>query len=179
MQKEIGSYAFYLCNNLNTIIIPKSVDIIGSSAIGFEYEITIYCESSSKGELWDDNFNYNNNVLYDVKTTFKDDLFEYVLFNNYTAGILKYIGTDLDLNISSMIEYNNEIYELNYINNYAFSNTNIRSIILPDSITYVGSFAFYNCKNLETCVLSDNIKTIEMYTFYNCNNLESVTLPST
>ena len=175
--KEIGSYAFYLCNNLNTIIIPKSVDIIGSSAIGFEYEITIYCESSSKGELWDDNFNYNNNVLYDVKTTFKDDLFEYVLFNNYTAGILKYIGTDLDLNISSMIEYNNEIYELNYINNYAFSNTNIRSIILPDSITYVGSFAFYNCKNLETCVLSDNIKTIEMYTFYNCNSLYSINMP--
>ena len=66
-----------------------------------------------------------------------------------------------------------------YAFSYAFDDTsNLVSIILPDSITIIGSNAFENCFGMESIILSDSVITIGDYAFHNCNNLTSIIIPS-
>lgn len=64
----------------------------------------------------------------------------------------------------------------------AFRNsTSLTSITLPDSLTYLGRVAFYDCKNLESLVFGgDNSKLDTLYdqTITNCNKLTTITLPA-
>ena len=68
------------------------------------------------------------------------------------------------------------------IADYAFKNNkNLVMIKLPDTISYIGKGAFYNCKDLvfvfglEKCI---ELKAIENETFQNCNNLHTIKLPN-
>ena len=58
-----------------------------------------------------------------------------------------------------------------------FSGTAITSIVLPDELVTVGSYAFYNCKSLKKIELGKNVATIEKYAFRNCTKLASITIP--
>lgn len=53
----------------------------------------------------------------------------------------------------------------------------ITEIIMPDSVTEVGSAAFWNCTGLESVKLSENLKKIEDRAFYNCTSLENISIP--
>ena len=64
------------------------------------------------------------------------------------------------------------------IGEYAFSNcTNLESIIIPDSVTTIGSKAFSECTNLESVVLSQNIDSLKPHTFNGCSSLKEITIP--
>lgn len=60
----------------------------------------------------------------------------------------------------------------------AFSNTNIRSVSLPDSVYNIGFSAFYKCKRLESVELGSGLMLIERSAFNNCTSLKTVTLPT-
>lgn len=63
------------------------------------------------------------------------------------------------------------------IDEFAFSETGIKNIIIPNSVESIGESAFKKCLNLQNVVLSNNIKEIPDSVFYGCKNLENVTLP--
>lgn len=69
---------------------------------------------------------------------------------------------------------------LTTIKGYAFTNTGITEIALPDSVTSIYQGAFYNCPNLETVILNENLKSIgsekgtRYGTFDKCPNLQHV-----
>ena len=52
-------------------------------------------------------------------------------------------------------------------------------IVLPNSISYILPFAFYNCEQLKDINLPEGIKYINHDTFKFCKALQSVILPST
>lgn len=61
----------------------------------------------------------------------------------------------------------------------AFSgNERMLTISIPDSITYIGEWAFYNCKGLTTIELPNSVVDIDAYAFSGCSSLESLTLPN-
>lgn len=61
----------------------------------------------------------------------------------------------------------------------AFSNnTQIRGVILPDSITQIRSQAFMGCTNLETVILGNNVTEIGNSAFSGCKNLKNIILPN-
>lgn len=67
---------------------------------------------------------------------------------------------------------------LSCISTYDFySCKNLRSIILPPQITYIGSSAFFGCINLQEIVIPDAVKTLNQYAFNGCSSLRTVTLP--
>lgn len=86
------------------------------------------------------------------------------------------------------------------VEDYAFSNSGIKSINIPSSVESIGQYAFYQCyalsyinlpnsfktiergafsqcKSLTTFVFPESLETIERSAFEGCENLISVTLP--
>jgi hypothetical protein len=57
-------------------------------------------------------------------------------------------------------------------------NAFITGVILPDSLTSVGSFTFYNCSHLTSIIIGDKVTSIEANAFHNCVSLTSVTIPA-
>ena len=82
-----------------------------------------------------------------------------------------------DIVIPESISYNGNNYVVIRATNGAFQNTDITSIILPNSITALGNICFRFCHNLTSVKLPDNITSLGDETFMNCN-ITKLTLPN-
>ena len=72
----INESAFGNCRNLESVNIPKTVAIIGYGAFRECYSVKVYCEVSSKPDLWNENWNYRINddqIVWGFKTAVSDD----------------------------------------------------------------------------------------------------------
>lgn len=65
---------------------------------------------------------------------------------------------------------------LTVIGDKAFCNSGIKSINIPNSVTTIGESAFSSCE-LENIVIPDSVKSIGRDAFYCCVNLDRVVLP--
>ena len=63
------------------------------------------------------------------------------------------------------------------IRDHAFYTLPCKSIVLPDSVFYIGESAFLECKNLEQISLGNGIKAIGVYAFQSCLKLKGVSFP--
>lgn len=52
------------------------------------------------------------------------------------------------------------------------------AITIPNTVSTIGDYAFWNCANLVSIVMSNNVISIGNYAFYGCRNLSSMTLSS-
>ena len=52
----------------------------------------------------------------------------------------------------------------------------LKEIVIPDSVTTIGSNAFYNCDSLSSVVIGNSVTTIGYSAFYECSNLSSVVI---
>lgn len=58
------------------------------------------------------------------------------------------------------------------------SNSNILSVIIPNTVTTISSYAFNYASNLTSCTLSDSLVRIQYGTFDNCSSLTGITIPN-
>lgn len=108
-----------------------------------------------------------------VKVTEKQNGFLYTLDNGY-AVICKYVGAKTDLFIPETLDG----YTVKRIDNSVFSGIGtIKSIVVPDTVTTIGSKTFYNCTALKSVALSKNLTTIGEKAFENCIALKSIKIP--
>ena len=79
--------------------------------------------------------------------------------------------------IPSSVEYEGRKYTVNSIGDAAFMMCmDVTAVTLPNSITQIGTFAFYGC-GLTSIIVPGGVTDIAELTFYQCSNLASVTLP--
>ncbi len=58
-------------------------------------------------------------------------------------------------------------------------NRNLRSVDIPDSVTFIGNYAFWNCTALERVRVGRGITALNLGTFWGCTRLVRVELPDT
>ena len=71
------------------------------------------------------------------------------------------------------IEFKNTI-TFRRIGAKAFANTSLSTLYLPESLTFIEPYAFYNCNRLSTIDLPYNLNIIESYAFAECCGLVEV-----
>ena len=174
--KNIGEYAFHYCIGLTSIVIPKGINNIDRYAFVSCYRLAEVINRSSFNIIpGNDTFGgVAENAIEvhngEIKIINVNDYLFYT-FNN-TNYLLSYTGTDKDLVLPD--DYNGETYQ---INNCAFYESDITSLIMSNGVTRIGENAFFECGKLTTLVIGDNVTTIASYAFTGCNGLTTVTIP--
>lgn len=99
--------------------------------------------------------------------------FEYGV-DNGTAAITKYKGAGGAVEIPATLGG----YPVTGIQMQAFIEcTSLKSVSMPESMTWIGDSAFAGCTGLEQVEFSPNLTTIGPNSFYSCNGLTSVVIP--
>lgn len=87
----------------------------------------------------------------------------------------------VDENISGEVSVPETLggYPVVSILDYAFREADIKSIKLPDTITFIGEGAFMNCEKLEKINIPMGVKEIKKDTFSQCFSLKEIKLSGT
>ena len=57
-----------------------------------------------------------------------------------------------------------------------YKNSNVKKIVIENSVTSIGELAFYKCSSLTNITIPGNVESIGESAFYSCDNLTDVTL---
>ena len=161
---SIGEYAFYSCTNLASISLPTGLKTINQRAFYNCDSLVSISLPSGLTTIGNRSFS-DSNKLKTVSfpatlTTIGEGAFSSC--NALTGVVLP----DRISNIQSA----------------AFSGTNISSIILPESLSQMGTEVFWGCANLSRVTWSSSLANIPEDTFgtdtyNNSNRLSEVTIP--
>lgn len=189
---SIGDNAFYLCENLKlqNFQLPKDLSIVGSGAFRF-------CKSLRIDAIPNKLISIGDYALQSCHVTkvyipkslstigksplpkdcdeiySESDRFivrECLLIDSYNAAIIQIVQSATSLTIPN---------DIKSIQDYAFSQSNIVSIVLPGSIEKLGIGLFWACKNLMSVTLNCSISSIPPLTFGRCISLKNILIPRT
>lgn len=158
--------------NLESITIPASVEIIGDCALlNFSIDGKLKSITVSKANK---NFSSENGVLFNKNKT---ELIYYPFGKEDTIYTVPSTVTKLakvsfnDCKLSKLNLPDN----LKYIDESAFQGISLKSLSIPESVEYIGRYAF-DLSGIETIHIPKGITTIEEGTFYRCMQLKSVSI---
>ena len=146
---KIGSSAFRYCTGLTSVIIPDSVTSIGSFAF-------VGCTSLTSVTI--------GNSVTDIGSAFNE------------CSSLTNITVVEDNEYLKSIDGNLYTKDGKTLVRYASGKTD-SSFTIPDSVTSIGNFAFYNCSNLTKVNIPDGVTSVGGYAFSGCTSLTSITIP--
>lgn len=89
-----------------------------------------------------------------------------------------YFGEDETVVIPSEIDgYTvTQLGESTFDNDYS-DYSFIKSIVIPDTVKYIGEYAFYYCSELESVTIPSSVVWIDYSAFCGCSSLESIEIP--
>ncbi len=108
--------------------------------------------------------------------TYKD--FTYKVKNG-TVTILRYKGKAADVKVPSKIGGKKvvKIAGNAFIPDSGSENLSLKTVVIPDTVTSIGSSAFSMCTKLSKVTLGKNVKVISPTAFYSCSSLKTIKLP--
>lgn len=92
---------------------------------------------------------------------------------NGTYKVKSYVGNAESINVLSEIGG----IEVDTISDYAFQGSNVKTVILPDTIKIIGEGAFWKCELLQKINIPKGTISIGAYCFADCVNLKEIYIP--
>ena len=148
----IGDYAFKYCQNLKIVSIGNGVEYIGEEAFRD-------CKELNKVTL-------GTNIKYIGSNAFE-----------CYSGLQEVHINDLATwcNIEFANQKANPVY--NGDTKLYFDGAVITDLVIPEGITSVKDYAFYNCYFLKTITIPTSVQSIGRSAFYCCTGLTNIVLP--
>ena len=203
---SVGDYAFRGCNNLTEVVIPDSVTSVGDYAFRDctnLMEIIIPDSVTSIGNsAFSDCKNLTEIIIPDSVTSIGEHIFNgcYLLNSVKLSNSITSIGerafyqcyelADIEIpdGVTSIGEYafywcnslkNIEIpNSVTSIDKFAFAKSGLMQVVIPDSVTVVGTGVFSECSRLTEVVIPDSVTSIGGSAFSECSNLTEVVIPN-
>ena len=200
--RAIGDSAFYYCVHLSSVVIGDSIRTIGNWAFAYTTwlsSVTLGCFVTRIGTgAFFDARTMTEVTIPESVTYIGDNAFR--IYNlrtvNFNASNCTYCGQGPYNNTGS---YNETIYRnvfgdypspYNYVSTVNFGDNvkripvyafygckRLKSIIIPDSVTIIGDYAFSGCSDsLSAVVIGNGVTTIGNYAFKGCRSLHHLTL---
>ena len=188
---DIGKRAFEYCNGLNAVYID---DISAWCKINFDY--TSFSRSANP-LYYAENLYLKNKLVTDLVipsdvTKINDYAFYYcksiksiTIPNSITSiGVgafdgcfnLQVVYID-DMSAWCKIEFDHDSANPLYGAEDLYLNGElVTDLVIPDDVTEIGNYAFYNCKSLTSVTIGGNVTSVGSYAFAWCDNLTNVTI---
>ena len=202
---EIAPYAFYRCDTLKSVILPKSLKKIGNSAfqgctslssVEFGKNIEEIGEQAFTGCVSLDNLVlpksliaipdycfFSCNSLSEISIHENTEVIGKNAFASCTAlTAISLPGVKVIRNYAFMdckalekVSFSNE---LGYIGGSAFYGcTALKDIVLPYGLRYIGSSAFENCDSIKYLNIPKSVEIFGSMVYAQCNSLEYAVIP--
>ena len=162
--QKIGANAFKGCTGLKGLIIPSNVKTVEDGAFDGCGEMYVCCVAMSKPSGWSNDFiSDKSKVVWSYKNPFKltDSGYSFSLYGMQVANVVipeSYNG----INVTEIAEG-------------AFdSQKTLKSVVIPNTVKYIRSDAFYNCSLLTEIVIPDSVEVIYADAFWGCSSLRRV-----
>ena len=95
---------------------------------------------------------------------------QYAIIEEKNMAYVKSLGDSWNAEIIISNKYKD--YDVKEIGAEAFSEKDIKSIKIPDSVEIIREKAFYKCRNLNYVDIGLGVKTIERQAFYDCGDIK-------
>ena len=153
---SIKSHAFQNCTGLTSVTIPNSVTTIGESAFSNCTGLTSINIPNSVTNIEYCAFYLVKNIIYNGTAT--GSPWSALHVNCYVEGDFMYSDSTKNILVS-------------YIGNSS-------NITIPNSVTTIGQYAFYDCTGLTSVTIPKSVNSIGAKAFNNCTSLGRIDLKS-
>ncbi len=149
---SISNFAFSHCSDLTSVVISESVTSIGSSAF-------LGCSSLTSITIPNSVTSIGNSAFYGC------------------SGLQKVIVPDIAAWCN--ISFDTNANPLSYVHHlFSDEETEITNLVIPESVTTIGIYAFSGCSSLTSVTISNSVTSIGNDAFSGCSSLTSVTIPN-
>ena len=164
---SIGTFAFYSCHNLESILIPASLTTIASSNFYTTTLQDVYYQGSAT--QWADIVIQSDNLALERAT-------KHFIATEGIWGNLNWILTE---NGELRISGTGPMPDLpgNFTEAWCNRKEQVVKIIIFDGVTSIGGMAFYGCKNLTEMSIPNTVTQIGSQAFEHCYSLTELELP--
>ena len=173
---SIGEWAFYYCSSLNSITIPNSVTSIGDYAFEDCSSLTSVTIPESVTSIGDQAFSYCSSLTSVIIGNSVTSIGKSAFYGCFSLTKTNYTGDIAGWWCA--IEFGNwESNPIYYSKNLFINDVEVKDLVIPDSVTSIGNYAFFDCQSLTSVTIPNSVTSIGYDAFYYCQSLTSVTIP--
>lgn len=169
---EIIDNCFFTCNELTDVVLPTTLEKIGSCGLTTDSINNIMVRNE------DTHFKSVGGVLYDLNMT---TIIEYPAHKLETHFTIPHSVTKINGGAFYKVHALESVVipeNVTYIGNRAFDETKLKELKLPSKVKYIGDFAFRDCTPLSKIELNDGLEHIGYWAFGGCWNVEKIFIPA-
>ena len=194
---SIGYYAFSKCSNLTSITIPNGVKSIGNSAFYGCTSLTSITIPNSVTSIGDSAFygctSLTSITIPDSVTSIGESAFEdcssltsITIPNSVTdigrsafSGCTSLTAIDVEVGNNNYTSVNGVLFNKDKTELICYpSRKTDKSYNIPNSVTKIGGYAFYDCTSLTSITIPNGVTSIGESAFDCCTSLTSITIPN-